>query len=62
VKGRARSWGSFVRLTTHQVAGRLGVSVRRVRELVIRGPLEGIRRGRRILVEVDALERYRRAA
>ena len=53
-----RSRIGFVRLTVSQVARRLRTTVRRARALAVRGPLDAIRSGHRVLVELDAVERY----
>lgn len=49
---------SLVRLTTGQVAKRLGVTVTAARRLIVDGPLDGIKVGRRIYVEVQALTQF----
>lgn len=48
---------SRVRFTLAQTASRLKLPVPRVRQL-IDGPLDAIRVGRRIFVELSALERF----
>ena len=53
-----RSRLSLVRLTVAQVAALLQVSARQARALIVSGPLDGIRVGRRLFVEAGALQEF----
>ena len=48
-----------VRLSVAQVAVRLNVSPSKARRLMVSGPLDSIRVGRRLVAEWGAVERYR---